>query len=81
MQVYLQPYAVGIDALIEDSRRSQTVHLDNNVSVRLGVHDIEERMQRFIDIYQRLVEPLEGRAASFDMRYTNGFALAFGEVR
>lgn len=80
MQVYLQPFGIGIDALSEDDRRSQTLLLSNNVSVRLGMVDLEERMQRFVSIYQRLVEPLEGRAANFDMRYTNGFAMSRNEM-
>lgn len=75
MQVYLQPYAVAIEALTEDDRRSQTLVLDNNVTVALGNTEIEERMQRFVAVYNRLVEPLSGRAARFDMRYTNGFAM------
>jgi len=81
MQVYLEPFGVGIDALSEDDRRSQTLLLSNNVSVKLGVADLEERMQRFVSIYSRLVEPLENRAASFDMRYANGFAMSGLENR
>ncbi len=81
MQVYLEPFGVGIDALLEDDRRSQTLILSNNVSVKLGPVSLEERMQRFVSIYRRLVEPLEGRAANFDMRYTNGFAMSRDETR
>lgn len=81
MQVYLESFAVSIDALLEDSRRSQTLVLSNNVSVKLGLTSLEERIQRFVSIYRRLVEPLDGRAASFDMRYTNGFAMSHGENR
>ncbi len=75
MQVYLQDFGVAIDALTEDDRRSQTLVLENNVTVELGNTDIEERTQRFVGIYTRLVEPLVGRAARFDMRYANGFAM------
>lgn len=81
MQVYLQPFGVGIDALLEDDRRSQTLILSNSVSVKLGPTSIEERIQRFVSIYRRLVEPLEGKAANFDMRYTNGFAMSNDEHR
>jgi len=81
MQVYLEPFEVAVEALIEDERRSQTLVLSNNVSVKLGLTDLEERMQRFVSIYQRLVAPLEGRAANFDMRYTNGFAMSNGDNR
>lgn len=70
------PLAVQIDALVEDERRSQTIELSNQVQVRLGVDSHELRLQRFIDIYERLVTPLAGQAAHFDMRYSNGFALS-----
>ena len=51
------------------------------MSVKLGVADLEERMQRFVSVYTRLVEPLENKAASFDMRYANGFAMSGLENR
>jgi len=76
MQVYLREFDVIIDALTEDGRRSQSLVLANNISVELGNTDIEERMRRFVSIYDRLIEPLAGRSAHFDMRYTNGFAMS-----
>lgn len=75
MQVFLQEFDVAIQALTEDGRRSQTLVLANAVTVELGNTDIEERMRRFVDIYPRLVTPMQGRAAHFDMRYSNGFAM------
>ncbi len=74
-QQMLSIFGVQVEALEEDERLSQTVRLSNDVTVRLGYEDRELRLQRFIDVYERLVAPLEGRAASFDMRYSNGFAL------
>jgi len=65
-----------VDALLEDERRSQTLKLSNQVAVRLGVDSHDLRLQRFIDIYARLVTPLAGQPARFDMRYSNGFALS-----
>lgn len=77
-ELALMRFGVGIRALLEDERRSQTVHLDNDITVRIGYDAHELRLQRFIDVYERLVVPLNGSPASFDMRYTNGFALAKG---
>lgn len=71
-------FGVGIKALIEDGRHSQTLHLTNDITVRIGYDAHELRLQRFIDVYERLVVPLDGQPASFDMRYTNGFALVKG---
>ncbi|MBX2836174.1 MAG: cell division protein FtsQ/DivIB [Gammaproteobacteria bacterium] len=65
---------VRLRSLIEDERQSQVLTLDNNIVVRLGYEDRSLRMRRFIDVYERLVVPLNGQSAQFDMRYTNGFA-------
>ena len=75
----LSPLGVEIEALDEDDRLSQTLFLSNAITVRLGYDERARRLDRFIDIYERLVPPLEGRAARFDMRYSNGFALAGAE--
>ncbi|MEE9332609.1 MAG: FtsQ-type POTRA domain-containing protein [Granulosicoccaceae bacterium] len=77
-QQMLSQFGVQLDALEEDERLSQSMHLSNDVIVHLGYEHREVRLQRFIDVYERLVTPLEGRAASFDMRYSNGFALRGG---
>jgi len=71
----LERFGVLLDALDEDARRSQTLELSNDVTVRLGYEEQALRLARFVDIYDRLVPPLGGQAARFDMRYTNGFAL------
>ncbi len=74
----LRPFGVTIKALVEDERRSQTLELANGVTVRIGYDAHELRLQRFIDVYERLVVPLNGQPARFDMRYSNGFALSKG---
>ncbi len=77
-ELALMPFGVTVNALIEDERRSQTLELANDVTVRIGYESHELRLQRFIDVYERLVVPLQGQAARFDMRYSNGFALSKG---
>ncbi len=72
----LAPFGAQISALHEDKRRSQTLELTNNITVRLGYEAHELRLQRFLDVYERLVTPLDGQAARFDMRYSNGFAMS-----
>lgn len=74
----LLPYGASIKALIEDERRSQTIELSNDVTVRIGYESHELRLQRFIDVFDRLVVPLAGQPAKFDMRYSNGFAMSKG---
>jgi len=77
-ELALKPFGVKVKALLEDERRSQTLELANDVTVRIGYESHELRLQRFIDVYERLVVPLNGTPARFDMRYSNGFALSKG---
>ncbi len=75
-QIRLENQGATLDSLSEDERRSQTLELSNQVTVRLGYEQHQLRLDRFIDIYDRLVKHLDGRSAKFDMRYSNGFALS-----
>lgn len=74
----LSRFGVSVDSLIEDERHSQTLELSNQITLRIGYEAHELRLQRFIDVYERLVVPLDGQPAAFDMRYSNGFALSGG---
>lgn len=68
-------HPVQIAGLLEDDRHSQTLVLENEVSVRLGATDQDTRMSRFAEVYQLLVPDFSGQAVKFDMRYRNGFAV------
>lgn len=75
----LTRFDVSLDLLHEDERLSQTLELSNGVTVRLGYEERELRVQRFLDVYERLVNHADSasefRSLTFDMRYSNGFAL------
>jgi cell division protein FtsQ len=79
----LARFNVTLDALREDRRGSQTLELSNQVTVRLGYENRDLRFDRFLDVFDRLVgKPAESiggesesAATTFDMRYSNGFAL------
>ena len=74
-QQQLARFNIVLLVLDEDERRSQTLELSNQITVRLGYEQRELRMSRFLDVYEKLAPQLGGNAASFDMRYSNGFAL------
>lgn len=74
----LERFGVSLKSLAEDERRSQTLTLSNDVVVKLGYEERRFRLDRFLDVFERLVTPLDGRRAEFDMRYSNGFALRGG---
>ena len=56
-------------------RRSWRVSLNNGISLLLGRNDINNRLQRFLDVYADLKEEQPGGLARIDLRYTNGFSV------
>ncbi len=72
-----------IGVLNEDSRGSQTLELSDQVTVKLGYEKRDLRLNRFLDVYDRLagsastsIDNESSRGpTTFDMRYSNGFAL------
>lgn len=75
----LAAFDLTLAELNEDERGSRTLILSNRVTVRLGYEEQELRMQRFVDVYERMASSIERQTdisgATFDMRYSNGFAL------
>jgi cell division protein FtsQ len=54
--------------------------LDNDVSIILGKHAMNERMARFVLAYQGTLQGQRQRIAYVDLRYTNGFAIGWKTV-
>jgi len=75
----LAAFGLTMAELDEDERGSRTLVLSNGVTVRLGYEEQALRMQRFVDVYERMKAKIERQtdvsSATFDMRYSNGFAL------
>jgi len=69
------PKGLMIAELSLSDRRSWEIKLNNGSLFRLGKHDIERRLERFIryfpDVTQNLVEQIQ----YIDLRYTNGFSI------
>lgn len=74
---------LAIDILKEDKRGSQTLELSEQVTVKLGYEKRDLRLNRFLDVFDRIASSsaaLPSNESSrgpttFDMRYSNGFAL------
>jgi cell division septal protein FtsQ len=47
----------------------------NGIEINLGREDFTERLQRFVDIYPRILASQSDKIAVVDLRYTNGFAV------
>jgi cell division protein FtsQ len=70
-----------VTALRLDARGAWELDLSNGVTVRLGRRQVDERLDRFVQIGAQVVA---GRAADIryvDMRYSNGFSIGWRKNR
>ena len=67
-------------ALAIDERGSWSAELSDGVRLRLGRHDIPERMSRFAGPVRRALSDRWPQVATIDLRYTNGFAVGWRET-
>ncbi len=66
-----------IAALRLDPRGAWEMDLDNGITVRLGRHDVEERIDRFIHTASQVIAHRLNEVNYVDMRYSNGFAIGW----
>lgn len=75
-QQVLQNNMPRLLGLYEDDRRSQTLLLEGNVIIRLGYEKTDARLARFSKLFPEYLTRDSSADLQFDMRYTNGFAVA-----
>jgi cell division protein FtsQ len=73
--------AIGLSVtrLAQDERRAWSMKLSNGLEVSLGREQFFPRLQRFIDIYPRILADQAERIAMVDLRYVNGFAVRWND--
>jgi len=76
-ETQLAPLGLGIAALDQDARRAWRVTLDNDVVLRLGRAHINARLARLQAVWPAVLAGKAGRIEAVDLRYTNGFAVAW----
>ncbi len=62
-----------------DSRGAIDLELINGLQIKLGRGDIEHKIDRLIRIYPRQIIPRREQIRRLDLRYANGFAVAWKE--
>lgn len=74
--------AVGLEVtgLTLDERRSWTVHLAGDATLRLGGESVDARLARFTAAWPRIASEPGRRLAAADLRYPNGFALRWQDT-
>lgn len=63
------------------ARGAWTVKLDDGLTLELGRTDVDERVDRFISVYERTIARLPQAVTLVDLRYANGFAVRLPEAR
>ncbi len=64
-------------ALRVDSRGALDVELINGLQIKLGRGDIERKIERLASIYLQQILPRREQIQRLDLRYSNGFAVAW----
>ena len=77
MQLLIAELNMNIVKIRQDARRSWVLVLSSGFELRLGRNNMHERLQRFADVYSQHLKKQESKIKHIDMRYTNGFAVAF----
>ena len=81
IQGRLVEQGLRVAALRLDARGAWELDLSNGVTVRLGRRQVDDRMDRFVEIGAQVIA---GRAADVryvDMRYSNGFSIGWRKNR
>jgi len=69
-----------VERLVLDRRDSWSLALDSGIEVTIGSQEARLRLQRFARVLPQLLAGSELPLQRADLRYTNGFALEWGQV-
>lgn len=69
----------AVVAVAMDARESWQVTLDGGAEVKLGRHEVDARVQRFVRAWPSIERRRSAELASADLRYPNGFALRWSQ--
>jgi len=77
MNQILKPINLQIQRMDLSDRRAWRIQLSSKVQVILGRYFIWQRLQRFVAVYPKVFATSTRKAKIVDMRYPNGFAVAW----
>ncbi len=80
MQAWLLETGLRIQNMQLNERRSWTLTMLSGMELRLGREQVHERLNRFVSVYKDALQIEKREIKHIDMRYTNGFAVAWKEA-
>lgn len=78
-RVLFTPIGYDVRELVLDTRGSWALVLSNGTRIVIGSQQAGLRLERFARLLPQLLQARTERLRRADLRYTNGFALAWGE--
>jgi cell division protein FtsQ len=60
-----------------DSRGALDIELINGLQIKLGRGDVDHKIDRLVNIYEQQILPRREQIERLDLRYSNGFAVAW----
>lgn len=73
--ILLKPVALTVTKATLDARRALRLQLNNGMELVLGREDRWVRLQRFVQVYTKLLANKAPDIARIDLRYTNGLSI------
>ncbi len=64
-------------SVVMDSRGALDIKLASGLKIKVGRDDIERKVERLVTIYQQQIQPRRNEIELVDLRYSNGFAVAW----
>ncbi len=77
----MKDFPVKLVEFKEDARGSWRIKLENGLIVKIGRHQHEKRMKRFMVGYREKLISVVEKIHTVDLRYTNGFAVKWKKGR
>ena len=77
-RVLFSPIGYDVRELVLDTRGSWSLVLSNGTRITIGSQQARPRLERFARLLPQLLQYRTERLRRADLRYTNGFALAWG---
>ncbi|MFZ2508992.1 MAG: cell division protein FtsQ/DivIB [Steroidobacteraceae bacterium] len=81
IQGQLVEQGLRVAALRLDARGAWELDLSNGVTVRLGRRQVDERMDRLVQVAAQVIAGRAAEIAYVDMRYSNGFSIGWRRDR
>lgn len=76
----LETRGLAVRGLIEDARRALTIELEGGARIVMGRGEDNGRLARLLRAWPRVVAQREVPLRQIDLRYTNGFAVAWQDA-